>query len=234
MGWLGVATRRRLSASLFACAGVRRRHHTYGTATHGSGAGLGLSADAARPRVLAAAVADRARRRPRLAAPTAPARAPPTTQRRLPLRQLPQARPRARSRSRDGKLAQGSDLAFRGNLHDRRRLRGRRLVPHRRGSLASSPSTTAPARRATSRFSATTLFVSVDTPSSNSEQSRDLQQHADQRPATSLGKEGLRIVDISDPRNPRQVGFVETECGSHTHTLIPGEQRSTSTSTPIR
>lgn len=33
--------------------------------------------------------------------------------------------------------------------------------------------------------------------------------------------EGIRIVSIADPENPRQVGFVDTECGSHTHTLVP-------------
>jgi hypothetical protein len=36
----------------------------------------------------------------------------------------------------------------------------------------------------------------------------------------------LRIVDISNPRKPTQAGFIETECGSHTQTLVPGEKRS--------
>ncbi len=43
---------------------------------------------------------------------------------------------------------------------------------------------------------------------------------------SSLEKEGLRIVDISNPRRPRQAGFIETECGSHTQTLVPGGKRS--------
>ena len=38
----------------------------------------------------------------------------------------------------------------------------------------------------------------------------------------SAGKEGIRIIDISNPRQIQQVKFVETECGSHTHTLVPG------------
>lgn len=39
----------------------------------------------------------------------------------------------------------------------------------------------------------------------------------------SKGKFGIRIVDISDPRRPRQVKFVETACGSQMHTLVPGQ-----------
>lgn len=33
--------------------------------------------------------------------------------------------------------------------------------------------------------------------------------------------EGLRVFDISDPRNPQYVAAVETKCGSHTQTLAP-------------
>ncbi len=39
----------------------------------------------------------------------------------------------------------------------------------------------------------------------------------------SAGKEGIRIIDISNPKQIRQVKFVTTECGSHTHTLVPGK-----------
>ncbi|MGL5858819.1 MAG: LVIVD repeat-containing protein [Angustibacter sp.] len=34
--------------------------------------------------------------------------------------------------------------------------------------------------------------------------------------------EGIKIFDISDPAAPRYVKSVETNCGSHTHTLVPG------------
>lgn len=37
----------------------------------------------------------------------------------------------------------------------------------------------------------------------------------------SAGKQGLRILDISDPTKPTQIQFVETPCGSHTHTIYP-------------
>jgi hypothetical protein len=36
--------------------------------------------------------------------------------------------------------------------------------------------------------------------------------------------EGIKIFDISDPRTPRYVKSVKTDCGSHTHTLVPGRR----------
>ncbi|MFC7583967.1 LVIVD repeat-containing protein [Nonomuraea antimicrobica] len=33
--------------------------------------------------------------------------------------------------------------------------------------------------------------------------------------------EGLRIFDVSDKASPRYVGAVQTDCGSHTHTMVP-------------
>ncbi|MDN5716045.1 MAG: hypothetical protein L0G89_02310 [Janibacter sp.] len=35
--------------------------------------------------------------------------------------------------------------------------------------------------------------------------------------------EGIKIFDISDVTNPQYVKSVETACGSHTHTLVPGK-----------
>ncbi|MBE2998483.1 hypothetical protein IDM40_07165 [Nocardiopsis sp. HNM0947] len=37
------------------------------------------------------------------------------------------------------------------------------------------------------------------------------------------GFEGMRIFDISDKANPEYVSAVRTDCGSHTNTLVPGE-----------
>ena len=37
-----------------------------------------------------------------------------------------------------------------------------------------------------------------------------------------FGFEGLRLFDVTDPRNPKYAGFFRTECGSHTHTIVPG------------
>ncbi|GAA4205957.1 hypothetical protein GCM10022252_67350 [Streptosporangium oxazolinicum] len=37
--------------------------------------------------------------------------------------------------------------------------------------------------------------------------------------------EGVRIFDISDKKNPKYIKSVETNCGSHTLTLVPGKSR---------
>lgn len=43
------------------------------------------------------------------------------------------------------------------------------------------------------------------------------------QPATEKSSwEGIRIFDIKDKKNPKYVKSVETACGSHTHTLVPG------------
>ena len=70
------------------------------------------------------------------------------------------------------------------------------------------------------------LFVSIDSTSSNSGDSAVCNNTGttgpgDKKSESSVGLEGLRIVDISNPARARQVGFVETDCGSHTHTLLP-------------
>ena len=35
--------------------------------------------------------------------------------------------------------------------------------------------------------------------------------------------EGIKIFDVSDPTSPKYIKSVETKCGSHTHTLVPGD-----------
>ncbi|GAA2357567.1 hypothetical protein GCM10009854_40030 [Saccharopolyspora halophila] len=35
--------------------------------------------------------------------------------------------------------------------------------------------------------------------------------------------EGMRVFDISDKANPRYVKGIKTNCGSHTHTMVPGK-----------
>lgn len=39
-----------------------------------------------------------------------------------------------------------------------------------------------------------------------------------------FGFEGIRIFDVSDPRNPVFLDGVPTACGSHTHTLVPDQR----------
>jgi hypothetical protein len=42
-----------------------------------------------------------------------------------------------------------------------------------------------------------------------------------------FGYEGLRLFDVSDPANPDYLRFYRTECGSHTHTLVPDRKNGT-------
>lgn len=62
------------------------------------------------------------------------------------------------------------------------------------------------------------LYTSVDFPRTSDECGA---------PATSTedpdGWKGIRIFDISDKANPEYVQAVATDCGSHTNTLVPGE-----------
>jgi hypothetical protein len=40
-----------------------------------------------------------------------------------------------------------------------------------------------------------------------------------------VGYEGVRVFDVTDPRNPKFVDMIQTACGSHTHSIIPdGDQ----------
>jgi hypothetical protein len=61
------------------------------------------------------------------------------------------------------------------------------------------------------------LFLSTDSPRS------DEGCESTQSVATAKESwEGMKIFDISDKRNPRYIKSIETACGSHTHTLVPG------------
>jgi len=42
-------------------------------------------------------------------------------------------------------------------------------------------------------------------------------------PVVPTAWEGVRIIDISDVNNAQQVAAVQTDCGSHTHTLVPDD-----------
>lgn len=63
----------------------------------------------------------------------------------------------------------------------------------------------------------TLVFVSVDGPRQSAA--------CDAPSASPQGVEGVRVVDIGslDRPSPRQTAFVETDCGSHTNTLVPDE-----------
>ncbi len=59
------------------------------------------------------------------------------------------------------------------------------------------------------------LFTSIDAPITGPECG------SARTPSGVPGFEGIRIFDVSDPSNPQYVDAVATDCGSHTHTLVP-------------
>jgi hypothetical protein len=68
------------------------------------------------------------------------------------------------------------------------------------------------------------VFVSVDTPLRGpSCSATDTQSAPATQYASGTAFEGIRVVSIADKANPQQIAFVDTDCGSHTHTLVPDE-----------
>jgi hypothetical protein len=63
------------------------------------------------------------------------------------------------------------------------------------------------------------LFLSTD-----SSRSDDSCQSTTQTAADKSSWEGIKIFDISDVANPEYIKSVETACGSHTHTVVPGKK----------
>lgn len=65
------------------------------------------------------------------------------------------------------------------------------------------------------------VFVSVDTPMAGPQCGAPSAGTA--QVTAGGGFEGIRVVSIADPANPTQIAFVDTDCGSHTNTLVPDE-----------
>ncbi len=62
------------------------------------------------------------------------------------------------------------------------------------------------------------VFMSVDAPMSDSSC-----QASPSNATNPNAWEGVRVIDISDVNNPQQIAAVRTDCGSHTHTLVPDD-----------
>ncbi len=127
---------------------------------------------------------------------------------------------------RKDRVAEGSDLAFQGRKIIAGTYQGLGLYKRKDRSIKQISFYRCPAAQGDVVVSGKYAFVSIDSRGSNESESRRCNNTPTDKSASSVGKEGLRIVDLSDKRKPRQVGFIETECGSHTQTLIPGERRS--------
>ena len=64
----------------------------------------------------------------------------------------------------------------------------------------------------------TLVFMSVDAARSD-----DSCESSPDSATDPTAWEGVRIIDISDVNNPEQIAAVRTDCGSHTHTLVPDD-----------
>lgn len=123
----------------------------------------------------------------------------------------------------DGDYRQGSDLAFWGDLAvlgNYANPGGFRLVdvsdpadPRLVGQLAC------PGPQNDVSIFRDLVFLSVDSPRTGPECGAGGAPAA--QVAAGEGWEGIRVVSIEDPANPRQVAAVDTDCGSHTHALVP-------------
>ncbi|MDQ3879383.1 MAG: hypothetical protein M3290_13705 [Actinomycetota bacterium] len=114
--------------------------------------------------------------------------------------------------------ADGSDMAFSGNLAVAGTYEGIalfRILPQA-PYLKELSFYQCPAAQDDVSILGHYVIASIDSPSSNSVHNAVCNNTDD-----STGKEGIRIIDISNPKQPTQVKFVETDCGSHTHTVVP-------------
>jgi hypothetical protein len=109
-----------------------------------------------------------------------------------------------------------TDLAFWGDLAVAGEFRGFRIIDV---SRPSQPTVVADVNCSGEQNDVAVwenlLILSIDTPQTTT--TCDSTNTA--RGVT--GFEGLRIFDITTPSNPRLIKAVQTDCGSHTHTLVP-------------
>jgi hypothetical protein len=126
--------------------------------------------------------------------------------------------------SGDAPAAQGSDLAFKGQRVYAGTYQGTglfKIVSKEKGYLKQIGFHNCPGSQGDVSVVGTHVFVSIDAPASNSLENPVCNNTKTNVSESSLGKEGIRIVDYADPKQPKQVGFIEMKCGSHTHTLVP-------------
>lgn len=112
----------------------------------------------------------------------------------------------------------GTDLAFQDDLAFIGSYNGFWVVDVSKPSKPKIVSTVlCPGGQADITVDGDLLFLSVDAPRTDDTCSSEPSNAAD-----PTAWEGMRIFDISNVRNPRYVAAVQTDCGSHTHTLVPG------------
>ncbi|MBI4260814.1 MAG: hypothetical protein HY658_09650 [Actinobacteria bacterium] len=125
-----------------------------------------------------------------------------------------------------GTYRQGSDLAFWRNLAIAGNFSGFRVYdianparPIQRGKF------TCPGGQGDVSIWKTLVFMSVDSPRTSGEDCSTANGASTAQTTSGAAWEGIRVVSIADPSNPVQVAAVDTDCGSHTHTLVPDPGR---------
>ena len=123
-----------------------------------------------------------------------------------------------------GLFGQGSDLAFDGKRVYAGSYQGTalyKIVSKKKGYLKQIGFHQCPGSQGDVSFVGKFVLVSVDSPASNNVENGVCNNTKTNDSDSSLEKEGVRVVDFSDPKQPKQVAFIESRCGSHTHTLVP-------------
>lgn len=128
-----------------------------------------------------------------------------------------------------GVTAQGSDLAFKGKLVFAGSYQGlgifKRLA--RKPFIKQLSFLQCAGGQGDVSVLGDYAFASVDSPLTGPTCSiEDTAAATNDQVAAGEAWEGIRIYDISDPFHPRYLESVYTDCGSHTHTLLPGATTS--------
>lgn len=126
-------------------------------------------------------------------------------------------------------FAEGSDLAFQGRKVIAGSYQGTgifKILSKKKGWLKQIGFHACPGSQGDVSIWGKLVFVSIDSPSTNNGTGATCNNTGatgpdDTTSESSATLEGVRIVSIANPSQPRQVGFVQTDCGSHTHTLVP-------------
>ncbi|HWC14198.1 MAG TPA: hypothetical protein VG929_06355 [Actinomycetota bacterium] len=122
---------------------------------------------------------------------------------------------------------QGSDMAFAGKRAYAGSYQGTalyKIIAPRNGHLKQIGFHQCPGSQGDISVWGTFVFVSIDAPGSNNQENatcNNTKATGFKTAEKSTGLEGIRVVDYSNPKQPKQVAFVSTKCGSHTHTLVP-------------
>ena len=121
--------------------------------------------------------------------------------------------------------AQGSDLAFKGNLVVAGSFSGIGLykILKRAPYLKMISFGLCPGGQGDVSIWGNFVFMSVDTPKVSDECGVPDANQAQIQDGTAW--EGIRIFSIANRRSIQQVATVETDCGSHTHTLVPTDDK---------